>query len=70
VIDRTQQVWQGADLRRWLAPVPRAAGDAPLERRVLREAAARYERKEIRSYDVEIQARLAELGDAAELPPA
>ncbi|MDX6358262.1 MAG: hypothetical protein QOH37_1316 [Nocardioidaceae bacterium] len=70
VIDRTQQVWQGADLRRWLAPVPRAAGDAPLERRMLREAAARYERKEIRSYDVEIQARLAELGDAAALPPA
>ncbi len=61
VIDRTQQVWQGADLRRWLAPVARASGDASLERRLLQEAAARYERKEIRSYEAEIAARLAEL---------
>ena len=50
-----------ADLRRWLAPVPRATGDVTLERRMLREAAESYDRKEIRSYDAEISARLEEL---------
>jgi hypothetical protein len=41
--------------------VPRATGDLALERRLLREAAEMYARKEIRSYDAEIAARLAEL---------
>jgi hypothetical protein len=45
--------------------VARAAGDVTLEGRLLHEAAEMYARKEIRSYDAEIQARLAEL-DAAE----
>jgi hypothetical protein len=65
VIGRTQQVWQGADLRRWLAPVARAGGDTALERRMLLEAAAAYDRKAIRCYIAEIQGRLAEL-DAQE----
>ena len=63
VIDRTQQAWQGADLRRWLAPVARGIGDASLERRMLREAAQMYARKEIRSYEAEIGHRLTELDD-------
>jgi hypothetical protein len=63
VVDRTHQVWQGADLRRWLSAVPRATGDLELERRLLREAAEMYGRKEIRSYDAEITARLAELDE-------
>jgi len=44
-----------------LANPERASGDQVLERRMLEEAAVIYERKEIRSYDVEIGARLAEL---------
>ena len=43
--------------------VPRAAGDVELERRMLLEAARMYARKEIRSYDAEIAARLAELDE-------
>jgi class 3 adenylate cyclase len=65
VADGTQEVWNQADLRRWLSEVPRAAGDVELERRLLSEAAERYRRKEIRSYDAEIAARLAELDAAA-----
>jgi class 3 adenylate cyclase len=61
VVDETHQLWQRADLRFWLSEVPRASGDEVLERRMLEEASAMYERKEIRSYDAEIGARLAEL---------
>jgi hypothetical protein len=60
-VDRIQQEWQGADLRRWLSVVPRATGDHELERRMLLEAAQIYSRKEIRSYDAEISHRLTEL---------
>jgi class 3 adenylate cyclase/tetratricopeptide (TPR) repeat protein len=60
-IDPTQEVWHRADLRRLLSEVPRTTGDVALERRLLREAQERYARKEIRSYDAEIGARLAEL---------
>jgi class 3 adenylate cyclase len=62
VVDRTHQMWQRADLLRWLSAVPRATGDQALERRMLEEAAAMYARKEIRSYDAEISHRLAQLG--------
>jgi hypothetical protein len=61
-VDQTHQVWQRADLRRALSEVPRTTGDVELERRLLREATEMYARKEIRSYDAEITARLAELG--------
>ena len=61
VVDETHQLWQRADLRLWLSEVPRTSGDEVLERRMLEEASAMYERKEIRSYDAEIGARLAEL---------
>ena len=61
VVDGTHQLWQRADLRLWLSAVPRANGDQVLERRMLEEASAMYERKEIRSYDAEISGRLAEL---------
>jgi hypothetical protein len=64
-VDATDEVWHRADLRRWLSEVPRTAGDFELERRLLGEAAEMYARKEIRSYDAEIAARLAEL-DALE----
>jgi tetratricopeptide (TPR) repeat protein len=60
-IDPTQEVWHRADLRRLLSEVPRTTGDVALERRLLREAQERYARKEIRSYDAEIDARLVEL---------
>jgi hypothetical protein len=63
VADETQDLWLRADLRRWLSEVPRATGDIELERRLLREAQERYARKEIRSYDAEISARLAELDE-------
>jgi tetratricopeptide (TPR) repeat protein len=62
VVDRSHQTWQQADLRRALSVVARATGDQALERRMLDEAAAMYARKEIRSYDAEIQRRLDELG--------
>jgi class 3 adenylate cyclase len=61
--DATEELWHGADLRRWLSVVPRATGDVALERRMLLEAAEMYERKEIRSYDAEVAARLAELAE-------
>ncbi len=61
VVDQTHQTWQRADLRRWLSAVPRATGDQSLERRMLVEAEAMYARKEIRSYDPEIQRRLDKL---------
>jgi class 3 adenylate cyclase len=61
VADATQEIWKQADLRRWLSEVPRTTGDVALERRLLREAQERYARKEIRSYDAEIDARLVEL---------
>jgi hypothetical protein len=61
-IDRTQQVWQQADARRYLSGVARATGDSVLERRMLEDASAMYARKEIRSYP-EIDARLAELAE-------
>jgi len=61
VIDRTQETWAQADLRRWLSEVPRTVGDTIVERTMLLEARARYARKGIRSYDTEINARLAEL---------
>jgi class 3 adenylate cyclase/tetratricopeptide (TPR) repeat protein len=64
-VDATQEVWHRADLRRWLSEVPRAAGDVDMEHRLLSEAAEMYARKEIRSYDAEIAARLAELDAAA-----
>jgi class 3 adenylate cyclase len=60
-VDRTQETWYQADLRRWLSEVPRRTGDLVLERRLLSEARQRYRRKEIRGYDAEIAARLAEL---------
>jgi class 3 adenylate cyclase/tetratricopeptide (TPR) repeat protein len=59
--DGGQEVWKQADLRRWLSVVPRTRGDRDEERRLLREAAERYARKEICSYDAEIDARLVEL---------
>ncbi len=61
-VDGTQQVWAQADLRRWLSVVPRTTGDVIHERRLLLEAIEMYHRKEICSYDPEIEARLAELG--------
>jgi hypothetical protein len=61
-VDRTQEAWAQADLRRWLSEVPRTTGDVTWERRLLQEAAERYARKEIRTYDAETAARLAELG--------
>jgi class 3 adenylate cyclase len=61
LIDDTDQLWQRADLRRWLSEVPRATGDPAAERRMLSEAQEMYHRKEIRSYDAGIDARLAEL---------
>jgi class 3 adenylate cyclase len=63
-VDRTQETWAQADLRRWLSEIPRTTGDVELERRLLQEAAEMYARKEIRSYDAEIQARLAETAAA------
>jgi hypothetical protein len=60
-VDRTQETWYQADLRRWLSEIPRTSGDVALERRLLQEAAQMYARKEIRGYDAEIAARLAEL---------
>ena len=62
MVDRTQQMWQRADLRRWLSVAPRATGDRVLERQMLGDAAEMYAHKEIRSYDAEIGGRLAELG--------
>jgi hypothetical protein len=62
VADATHEVWHQADLRRWLSAVPRATGDDGLERRMLEEAALRYGRKQIRSYDAEIRRRLGQLG--------
>ena len=62
MVDRTQQMWQRADLRRWLSVVPRATGDRVLERQMLVDAAEMYAHQEIRSYDAEIGGRLAELG--------
>jgi hypothetical protein len=61
-VDLTDQVWQQADLRRLLSAVPRATGDADLERTLLRGADARYRAKEIDSYAEQIAARLAVLG--------
>jgi hypothetical protein len=61
VIDGAQETWSQADLRRWLSEVPRASGDHERERRWLLEAQERYHRKGIRSYDAEIDLRLAEL---------
>ena len=69
VVDRTDQTWQRADLRRWLSVVPRATGDHQLERRMLVEAEQMYARKEIRSYDPEIQRRLDELRQVGSLDP-
>ncbi len=63
--DATQEVWHQADLRRWLSAVPGATGDHALERRMLEEAAIRYRRKEIRSFDAEIRRRLGQLGGDA-----
>jgi hypothetical protein len=63
VADQTQETLQKADLRRAVSVVPRATGDPALERQMLDEAAAMYRRKEIRSYDVEIQRRLDELDE-------
>jgi hypothetical protein len=62
VVNRTQDAWAQADLRRWLSEVPRSTGDVAFERRMLQEAGELYRRKEIRSHDVEIDARLTELG--------
>jgi class 3 adenylate cyclase/tetratricopeptide (TPR) repeat protein len=62
VADATHELWHRADLRLALSVVPRATGDQALERRMLQEAAPMYQRKEIRSYDAEIQRRLAVLG--------
>ncbi|MDQ1636395.1 MAG: hypothetical protein QOJ32_3204, partial [Frankiaceae bacterium] len=59
--DATHEVWHRADLRRWLSVIPRTTREAELERRLLLEAGEMYARKEIRSYDAEIQARLIEL---------
>lgn len=61
MVDGTHQLWQRADIRLWLSEVPRANGDRVLERQMLEEASAMYERKEIRSYDAEIGRRLADL---------
>jgi predicted ATPase/class 3 adenylate cyclase len=63
VADATDEVWHRADLRRSLTVVPRATADREMERRLLQEALAMYTRKEIRSYDAEIGARLAELDE-------
>jgi hypothetical protein len=61
VTDGTQDAWEQADLRRWLSEVPRTTGDVAFERRMLHEAGELYRRKEIRSHDAAIDARLAEL---------
>jgi class 3 adenylate cyclase len=63
VSDATDELWSQADLRRRSSVVARARGDSDWERRLLLEAQERYRRKEIRSYDPEISARLAELDE-------
>jgi hypothetical protein len=63
-VDQTHELWTQADLRRLLSEVPRRTADVDLERRLLREAGEMYARKEIRSYDLEIQRRLDELDEA------
>jgi class 3 adenylate cyclase len=65
LIDRTHQLWQRADARRYLSEVPRVTADVELERRLLMEAREMYRRKAIDSYDAELLARLAELGDTS-----
>jgi class 3 adenylate cyclase len=44
-VDRSENLWHAADIRRWLAEVARAAGEEDLARRWLQEAAERYRRK-------------------------
>jgi class 3 adenylate cyclase/tetratricopeptide (TPR) repeat protein len=63
--DATDEVWHRADLRLSLSVVPRTAGDRAHERRMLQEAQEMYRRKEIRSYDAEINRRLEQLGREA-----
>jgi tetratricopeptide (TPR) repeat protein len=62
-IEGKHAVWLRAELRRCLSEVPRVLGDPHREREMLVEARELYHRKEIRSYDNEIKARLAELDD-------
>jgi predicted transcriptional regulator len=64
-VDQTQETWAQADLRRWLSELPRTTGNVALERRMLLEASELYGRKEIRSYDDDIQTRLDELARQA-----
>lgn len=60
-IDRSDQSWEAAWMRRLLADVPRASGDAVLERRLLAEAHALYAAKGITAWQSRIEARLGEL---------
>ncbi|MFT4264037.1 MAG: AAA family ATPase [Nocardioides sp.] len=60
-VDRTEQLWAAADLRRHCAEWARRAGDAETERRLLTEAQALFERKEIAYWAEVCRRRLAEL---------
>ncbi|MBB6628713.1 AAA family ATPase [Nocardioides sp. KIGAM211] len=62
-VDRTDQLWQQAELRRFLAEIPRRRGEAEREAAMLRVAVDCFRTKEIRTFDAELRARLDELGD-------
>ncbi len=61
VIDRGDELWQRADVRRWVSEVARARGDVEEERRLLTEALELYAAKEIVTWNDAIRTRLAEL---------
>ena len=46
-IDRGEQPWTQADIRRWVSEVWRAVGDTDTERKVIAEALDLYDSKEI-----------------------
>ncbi|MGZ8738042.1 MAG: AAA family ATPase [Nocardioides sp.] len=60
-IDRTDQVWQQADVRRWVSEVAHRHGDLGTEQRLLREALERYRVKEMAHHIGLVERRLAAL---------
>ena len=58
VVDRGDQLWQRADIRRWVSEVARARGDVEEERRLLTEALELYAAKEIVTWNEQLEARL------------
>ncbi|MBB6628935.1 AAA family ATPase [Nocardioides sp. KIGAM211] len=62
IVDRSDQLWQRADVRRWVSELPRRRGDVEEERRLLTEAIALYDAKQVVTWRADLEARLRELG--------